>query len=137
MYMFRFVLTRETRWCQNNSFGIDSSELISEKKLLPHKTVMLTFGDLWNLKYWAKVKSDGKNVTGAAQELSSTFSFFFLAVGEGPRDNGRFSWEETITLQKLAFDDLWWPDYWPERKMAEMTSNDLVKSFRLPSSASF
>ena len=50
MYMFRFVLTRETRWCQNNSSSIDSSKLI-RKKLLSHKTAILTFGDLWSLKY--------------------------------------------------------------------------------------
>ena len=42
--------------------------------------------------------------------------FRFLSSCYSSRDNGRFSWEETVILQNLTFDDLWWPEYWPERK---------------------
>ena len=42
--------------------------------------------------------------------------FRFLSSCYGSRDNGRFSWEETVILQNLTFDDLWWPENWPERK---------------------
>ena len=64
---------------------------------------ILTLGQIW----W-------ENVTGAAQELS--IAFRFLSSCYKSRDIGWFSWEETIILQNLTFDDLWWPYYWRERK---------------------
>ena len=52
--------------------------------------------------------------------------FRFLSSCYSSRDNGRFSWEETVILQNLTFDDLWWPEYWPERKKNDR--NDFERS---------
>ena len=127
--MFRCVLTRGTRSRSNFISIVLGSKLISEKTYgkkrhfyLPWhlEANVLTLRHIW----WEKRRS----VSWAI------FCFFFifgaaivvLEIVVGIPDNNH------LFFENLAFDDLCWPQYSPERKMTEMTSNGLTKSFRWP-----
>ena len=51
-YMFRCVLTRQTRWCQNHCSIISNTYVIVEK-LFRSKMPFLTFRDLWRFNSWS------------------------------------------------------------------------------------
>ena len=66
----------------------------------------------------------------AFQELS--FAFFRFGVAIIVPEIMAGIPDKTIFFENLTFDDLCWPQYSPERKMTEMTSNGLTKSCRSP-----
>ena len=89
LYIFRCVLTRQTRWCQNHCSIISNTEVINEK-LFRSKMPFLTFRDLWRLNGWSQVKSD---VTSAKERFKSYLLLFFIwSSYYSSRDNSRHSW---------------------------------------------
>ena len=104
LYMFRCVLTRQTRWCQNYCFIISNREVIIEK-LFRSKMPFLTFRDLWRLNGWSYVKSD---VTLAKERFKSYLLFFFFWFGVAIIVNEIMAGipDKTIIFRKF---DIWWP----------------------------
>ena len=72
-YMFRSVLTRQARWCQNHGSIISNTCVIVEK-LFRSIMPFLTFRDLWRLNSWSEVKSD---VTLGKERFKSYLLFCF------------------------------------------------------------
>ena len=86
MYLFRCVLTRETR-CRPNYISIAlGSNVISEKPYSPKTS--LTFHGLWRLTYWSYVISDEK----ALPERFMSCPFYILRSDYSSRDNDWHSW---------------------------------------------
>ena len=102
LYIFRCVLTRQTRWCQNYCSIISNTEVIIEK-LFHSKMPFLTFRDLWRLNGWAKVKSD---VTSAKERFKSYLLLFWIWLAIIVPEIMAGIPGKTIIFRKF---DLWWP----------------------------
>ena len=103
LYMFRCVLTSQTRWCQNYCSIISNTEVIIEK-LFRSKMPFLTFGDLWRLKRLTVGEICRRSIERAFQELSCAFFGFGVAIIV-PEIMAGIP-DKTIIFRKF---DLWWP----------------------------
>ena len=103
LYIFRCVLTRQTRWCQNYCSIISNTEVIIEK-LFCSKMPFLTFRDLWRLNGCILGEICRHLSERAFQELS--FAFFGFGVAIIVPEIMAGIPDKTIIFRKF---DLWWP----------------------------
>ena len=87
--------------------------------------------DPCRLNRWPEVKSDGLFQIGP--EMGHRLLFFRAPLAHLVRELRRLEWK-TIEIvknrQHFTFDDLWWPDFWPEvKKWPKYFLNVLSRSF--------
>ena len=136
-HMFWFVPVRVTwrfhRWC---SIFIGLKAI---RKKIFHKTVILTVVDLWRLNHWTQFIFFFTEIRGMKSSRAIYCFLPCLTSYHSSWDNCTYSGNiMEYLMQNLIFDDLWWPQYWFERKNDRSSFlNVLVESFRMPLTPSF
>ena len=80
------------------------------------KNVIFDFFDIWSLNYWPKVNSE--DMLQTLNFNSYRFVKCVLLLTSTVSELYENYWTNVIKLENLTFDDLWWPQFWPERFFA-------------------